>query len=128
MKFIFKDFLFRNYPVKYSEWRVKAYMTGWSTHFEHFICCIYYFGLSLSHALRLKGLSAFWQICTFLIFFLDGKLFATSEFSDKNMFEQKFPLLSLLRIIWFSSDRLFLLYKSSFEKTLKKRAFSIEGV
>jgi predicted nucleotide-binding protein (sugar kinase/HSP70/actin superfamily) len=52
-------------------------------------------------------------------FSLDGKLFATSKFSDINIPEQKLPLLSLLRLIWFFSDRLFLLYNSSLEKTLQ---------
>jgi hypothetical protein len=57
---------------------------------------------------RIKGVGAFWQICTFFNFFcLDGKLLAVT-------------LYSLLCIIWISSDLLFLLYKSSFEKTLKK--------
>ena len=36
----------------------------------------------------------------FLDFFsLDGKLFATLEFPDENIFEQKFPLLSSLQLI-----------------------------
>jgi hypothetical protein len=52
----------------------------------------------------------------FNLFSLDGKLFATSKFSVKNIFKRKLLLLSLLRIIWFFSDRLFLIYKSSFEK------------
>ena len=35
----------------------------------------------------------------FNFFSLDGKLFATSKFSDTNIFEGKLPLLSLLHII-----------------------------
>ena len=73
-------------------------------------------------------LISFWQICSFFIFFPHGKLFATSKFSDKNIFEQKVVILSSLCIILFFSDRSFLLHKSSFEKTLEKRAFAIEGV
>ena len=66
------------------------------------------------------------RFALFQFFSLDEKLFATSKFSNKNFFEHKLPLFSSLCIIWISSDRLFLLkykYKSSFEKTLKKRAF-----
>ena len=64
----------------------------------------------------------------FNFFSLDGKLFVTSKFSDKNFLKRNLRLLSSLRMILFFSDRLFLLYKSSFERTLKKRAFAIEGV
>jgi hypothetical protein len=64
----------------------------------------------------------------FRFFSLDGKLFATSKFSDENFFERKLALLSFFRLIWFLSDRLFLLHKSFFEKTLKKREKSVEGV
>jgi hypothetical protein len=64
----------------------------------------------------------------FNLFSLDGKLFATLKFSGENFFERKLPLLSSFCLIRFFSDRLFLLYKLSFEKTLKQRALAIEGV
>jgi hypothetical protein len=59
---------------------------------------------------------------------LDGKLFATSKFSDKNFSEQKVATFELTSHNLIFSDRLFLLYQSSFEKTHKKRAFAIKGV
>jgi hypothetical protein len=64
----------------------------------------------------------------FLIFFsLEGKLLVTSNIVEKNFLNRNLELVSSLCIIWFLSDRLFLLYKSSFEKTPKKRAFAIEN-
>jgi hypothetical protein len=61
-------------------------------------------------------LSMCYDLCFFNCFHLDGKLFATSKFSDKNFFERKLPLLSFILIVLFFSDQLFLLYKSSFGK------------
>jgi hypothetical protein len=71
------------------------------------------------YASELRGAVHFDRLTFFQIFSLDKKLFATSKFWDKNYFEQKLLLLSSLCIIWFFSDRLCLLYKSSFEKHSK---------
>jgi hypothetical protein len=52
-------------------------------------------------------------------FSLDGKLFTTSKFSDKNFLKQKLPLLNLLRMILFFSDRLFSLLNCLLRKHSK---------
>jgi hypothetical protein len=69
----------------------------------------------------LRGSVHFDRFALFPFFSFDGKLCATSKFSDKNIFGGKLPLLSLLRLILFFSDRSFLLHKSSFKNTQKTR-------
>ena len=78
--------------------------------------------------MALRGSVHFGRSAFFSFFLLDGKLLITSNIVKKNFLDRNLELLSSLFIIWFLSDRLFLLYKSSFEITLKKRAFAIEGV
>jgi hypothetical protein len=63
----------------------------------------------------------------FISISLDEKLFAISKFLDKNFFLTKVATFKFTSFHLIFSDRLFLLYKSSFKKTLLKRAFAILG-
>jgi hypothetical protein len=86
-------------------------------------------GKSIFSYYNLTASVHFDRFALFQFFFvLIGNILPLHNFRNKKFFKRKLPLFNSLCIILFFSDQLFLLYKSSFEKALKKRAFAIKCV